>query len=57
MIYYGMHLEDSALCLEGCGVAETIDHLVVGCDMSSSHWIKILNWLGIFVGMAMGRVL
>jgi hypothetical protein len=28
MIYHGMHLEDSALCLEGCGVAETIDHLV-----------------------------
>ncbi|GAU39392.1 hypothetical protein TSUD_295470 [Trifolium subterraneum] len=44
----GMHLEDSELCLGGCGVAETIDHLVVGCDMSSSLWIKILNWLGIF---------
>ncbi|GAU43919.1 hypothetical protein TSUD_28600 [Trifolium subterraneum] len=44
----GMHLEDSELCLGGCGVAETIDHLIVGCDMSSSLWIKILNWLGIF---------
>jgi hypothetical protein len=43
-----MHLEDSALCLGGCGVGETIDHLVVGCDMSSCLWIKILNWLGIF---------
>ncbi|GAU47696.1 hypothetical protein TSUD_190240 [Trifolium subterraneum] len=44
----GMHLEDSELCLGGCGVAETIDHLIVGCDMSSSLWIKILKWLGIF---------
>ncbi|GAU34577.1 hypothetical protein TSUD_29230 [Trifolium subterraneum] len=44
----GMHLEDSELCLGGCGVAETIDHLIVGCDMSSPLWIKILNWLGIF---------
>ncbi|GAU10307.1 hypothetical protein TSUD_421680, partial [Trifolium subterraneum] len=44
----GMHLEDSELCLGGCGVAETIDHLIVGCDMSSPLWINILNWLGIF---------
>ncbi|PNY13834.1 cysteine-rich receptor-like protein kinase [Trifolium pratense] len=44
----GMHLEDSALCLGGCGVAETIDHLIIGCEMSSSLWIKILNWLGTF---------
>jgi hypothetical protein len=31
-----MHLEDSALCLGGCRVAETIDYLVVRCDMSLS---------------------
>ncbi|MCI63226.1 midasin, partial [Trifolium medium] len=44
LIHRGMHLEDSTLCLGGCGVVETIDHLVVGCDMSFSVWIKILNW-------------
>jgi hypothetical protein len=36
LIYRGIHLEDSALCLGGCRVAETIDHLVVRCDMSLS---------------------
>jgi hypothetical protein len=44
LICHGMHLEDSVLCLEGCGVVENIDHLVVGCDMSSSHLITMLNW-------------
>ncbi|PNX94589.1 70 kDa peptidyl-prolyl isomerase [Trifolium pratense] len=44
LICRSMHLENSALCLGGCGVDETIDHLVVGCDI----WITILNWLGIF---------
>jgi hypothetical protein len=43
-----MHLEDSTLCLEGFEIAETIDHLIVGCYISSSHWIKILNRLSIF---------
>jgi hypothetical protein len=42
-----MHLEDSTLCLEGCGVAETIDYLIVGCD------INFLNCLDIFVPLPM----
>jgi hypothetical protein len=36
------------LCLGGCGVDDTIDHLVVGCNMSLFIRIKILNWLSIF---------
>jgi hypothetical protein len=43
-----MHLEDSALCLGGCRVIKTFDHLVVGFDIYLSLWIKILIWLSIF---------
>jgi hypothetical protein len=28
-----MHFEDLTLCLEGYEVVETIDHLIVGCDI------------------------
>jgi hypothetical protein len=44
-----MHLEVSTLCLEGF----EIEHLIVGCDMSSSLKIKILNRLSIFCPLSL----
>jgi hypothetical protein len=39
---------DSILCVGGCGVVETSNHLFLGCNFSPFLWYKILHWLGVY---------
>ncbi|KAK2365229.1 hypothetical protein QL285_090004 [Trifolium repens] len=47
LICRGMTHLDSILCTSGCGVAETSNHLFLGCNFSHFLWCKILYWLGV----------
>jgi hypothetical protein len=38
---------DNNLCVSGCGVIETTDHLFVGCCVFGTVWQLICKWLGI----------
>jgi hypothetical protein len=40
-------LLDLLLCIGGCRVTKTFNHLFFYCDFSQSFWSKILNWLGV----------
>jgi hypothetical protein len=37
----------SNVCVSGCGVPETVDHLFLACNLFGSVWSLICNWLGI----------
>jgi len=35
------------LCVGGCGIIETTDHLFIDCDLFGKVWFLICQWLGI----------
>lgn len=35
------------LCVGGCGVVETTDHLFIVCDLFGKVWFLVCQWLGI----------
>ena len=41
-----LHSNDTA-CAVGCGNSETTKHLFLGCELFSSLWSHVWNWLGI----------
>jgi hypothetical protein len=41
-------IADAKACLGSCGVAETSNHLFLGCDFSQSLWRKIRLWLDVY---------
>jgi len=34
------------LCVGGCGLIETTDHLLIGCKSFGSVWFSVCHWLG-----------
>jgi len=34
------------LCVGGCGLIETMDHLFIGCESFGSVWFLLCHWLG-----------
>lgn len=39
-----LHTDDMA-CVGGCGLPETVEHLLLGCEIFSSVWVAVLQWL------------
>jgi hypothetical protein len=54
LIRRGMTHLDSILCTSGCGVAETSNHLFLGCNFSHFLWYKILHWLSVYGPLSNG---
>ncbi|XP_039685099.1 uncharacterized protein [Medicago truncatula] len=42
-----LHL-DASTCVTGCGASETALHLFLLCDLSSTLWLEVRLWLGIY---------
>lgn len=36
------------ICVGGCGVLESVDHLFFRCHSFAKIWGELINWLGIF---------
>jgi len=43
----GVILSDSALCSDGCGEEETINHLFLKCEFFGNIWRLLHQWLDI----------
>jgi hypothetical protein len=43
LIHRGMTRLDLILCTDGCGVAETSNHLFLGCNFSYFLWNEIIH--------------
>jgi len=43
----GIITGDIISCLAGCGHVETIQHLFLHCDISSSLWQQVRLWIGV----------
>ena len=37
----------NSFCLAGCEQVETVQHLFLHCDLSSSLWQQVQNWIGV----------
>jgi len=44
----GIVLFEDQLCVGGCGMQETNDHLFLNCGFFDQVWKKVQNWLGVF---------
>jgi len=38
---------NDTMCVGGCGVSETADHLFLACDTFGSFWNMLWQWLNI----------
>jgi len=41
-----LHINDN-VCVRGCGSLETVEHLFLGCDIFTSVWSLVLQWMHI----------
>jgi len=37
---------NDSLCVGGCGLIETTDHLFIGCESFGRVWFLVSHWLG-----------
>jgi hypothetical protein len=43
----GIIQEETAVCVGGCGVQESVDHLLITCSHFGQLWMQIRSWLGL----------
>jgi len=44
----GVITNDNQLCISGCGQQETIDHLIIHCNIFGDLWKLIKSWVGVY---------
>ena len=44
----GVITNDNQLCILGCGQQETIDHLIIHCNIFGDLWKHIKSWIGVY---------
>lgn len=40
---------ENQLCVSGCGQQETIDHLIIHCNIFGDLWKHIKSWIGVYL--------
>ena len=48
LVRRGVISNDNQLCVSGCGQQETIDHLIIHCNIFGELWMLIKSWIGVY---------
>jgi len=49
LVRRGVISNDNQLCVSGCGQQETIDHLIIHCNIFGDLWKLIKSWISVYL--------